>query len=269
MDKELEILVEKAVSGDKKALEKVISNIQDLVYNLALKMLLFSEDAQDATQEILVRVITRLSTYKQQSQFTTWVYRVAVNYLLTTKGKMSQKLIMDFDEYAKFIDTKQSAVVTYAKNEGELSLLEEEVKVSCTHGLLLCLNAQSRCIYILGDILEMNSMLGAEILDITPENFRKQLSRARANIRGFLSAKCGLINAKNACRCKKKIDFLADQQMIDSSNLRFAQATQRSIDLIKQIDTLENIATVYQVGKGFNAPEELVQKMKETIQSFT
>lgn len=64
-------LVERAVKGDKAALEELLGSVQDLVFNLALRMLGTVPDAEDATQEILVKVMTRLATFKGQSAFTT------------------------------------------------------------------------------------------------------------------------------------------------------------------------------------------------------
>ena len=74
MDQEtLETLVRRANTGDQESLEKIVLAIKDYVYNLSLKMLLFPEDAKDATQEILVKVITHLSTFNHKSKFSTWV----------------------------------------------------------------------------------------------------------------------------------------------------------------------------------------------------
>ena len=134
MNNKLNILVKKANSGDSKSLELVLLEVKDLIYNLSLKMLLFPEDAKDATQEILIKVVTHLSTFNYRSQFKTWVYRVATNYLINHKGKKSAEFAMPFEDYAKLIDSGQSDFVRYTSNEGELSLLEEEVKVSCTQG---------------------------------------------------------------------------------------------------------------------------------------
>ncbi|MEM6816684.1 MAG: sigma-70 family RNA polymerase sigma factor, partial [Bacteroidota bacterium] len=213
MEQDLIDQIEQALSGEKKALESIIEEVKDLIYNLSLKMLLFPEDAEDATQEILVKMITHLSTFQRKSSFQTWVYRIAGNYLITEKAKgRYQAKRISFDVYADQIDNGQSEKVMHASNEGEISMLEEEVKVSCTHGLLHCLNPTNRLIYILGDILDFNSVEGAEILDITPTSFRKQLSRSREKVRNFLTSKCGLVNADNPCRCKRKIDFLIDQE---------------------------------------------------------
>ena len=265
MQKKLEILVKKANEGDKKALESLIIGIKDFVYNLSLKMLLYPEDAKDASQEILVKITTHLSTFKYQSSFKTWVYRIAVNYLINAKGKQAQKFAMPFEDYEKLIDLGQKNTISYTQNQGEINLLEEEVKVSCTHGLLLCLTAKSRAIYILGELLEFNSKEGAAILGVSSESFRKQLSRSRQKIRNFLHNKCGLANPKNPCRCQKKVDYLINEQIIDPDQLRFAPFSNRSIDLIEKIKEMEKSAAIYKSVPAFEAPAELINQIKNII----
>ncbi len=266
LNKDLTQIIAAAKAGNKNALETIILEIKDLVYNLSLKMLLFPADAEDATQEILVKVITSLSTFKGTSQFTTWVYRIATNYLLTTKRNHAKRRTMSFEAYAKQIDKGQTAVVNYTQNEGELSLLEEEVKMSCTQGLLLCLKKEARMIYILAEILDFNSTEGAAILAISAANFRQQLSRARTKIRHFLQQKCGLANPDNPCRCNRKINFLIEAQMIDPQLLRYANFTNRSIDLIEKIDKLGRVTAIYRSVPTIKSPDRLIKKMQETIQ---
>ncbi len=270
MKEDIGYTIEQALAGDKDALESLIGEVKDLIYNLSLKMLLFPEDAEDATQEILVKMITHLSTFQGKSSFRTWVYRIASNYLISEKSKLVyQAKRISFDAYAEQIDKGQSDMVLFTSNEGEINLLEEEVKVSCTHGLLHCLNPTNRLIYILGDLLDFNSLEAAEILDISPTNFRKQLSRSRAKLREFLTAKCGIVNAENPCRCKRKIDFLIDQEMIDPKALRFAHHTSRSIDLMNKIDTLDKTLSVYKSVPSFKAPKEVLNEAKRLIKSTT
>lgn len=261
----LEILVEKANSGDRKALESVILNIKDYVYNLSLKMLLYPEDAEDATQEILIKVITHLSTFNHKSKFMTWVYRVSTNYLITYKSQKNKEFAMPFDDYEDLIDAGHSDTIRYSTNQGELSLLEEEVKVGCTQGLLLCLNSVDRMVYILSEILEFNSCEGAEIMEITAENFRKKLSRSRTKIRNFLNNKCGLANPKNPCRCNKKIDFLIDQKIVKPKDLRFANFSQRSIDLVEKLGELEKSIAIYRSVPQIEAPKAIMNTLRQTL----
>ncbi|MDB4292967.1 RNA polymerase sigma factor [Maribacter sp.] len=266
MKEALETIVEKAQNGDRKSLENLIVEIKDMVYNLSLRMLLYPMDAQDATQEILVKIVTHLSTFKGDSRFHTWVYRVATNYLLSEKRRKSTEFAMNFEAYAReLIDVGHSDTIAYTQNQGEQRLLEEEVKVSCTHGMLLCLNETNRMVYILAVILEFNSREGSEIMGISPENYRKQLSRSKTKLRNFLDAKCGLANPKNPCRCTKKIDYLISAKIIDPTSLRFANHKERSIELIETITALEKSAAIFRSTPQYATPDNVVQKMKETI----
>ena len=79
-NEELQALVDKATVGDKKSLETLIEGVQDLVFNLSLRMLGTFADAEDATQDILLKMITHLSSFRGESSFTTWVFGIAVNH---------------------------------------------------------------------------------------------------------------------------------------------------------------------------------------------
>jgi RNA polymerase sigma factor (sigma-70 family) len=260
-------VIQKACAGNKAALEVIIAQISDSIYNLSLRMLLFREDAEDATQEILIKIITHLHSFKGESAFETWAYRVASNYLITLKSKNAESFKMSFDQYADMLDTGHSNVVLYTKNEGELKLLEEEVRISCTHGMLLCLNPLDRVVYILGDIIGIDSIEAAEILDIKADNFRKILSRSRQKIRDFMNRKCGLINAKNPCRCLKKIDFLIDRQLINPSNLQFANR-ERSLTLMAQITEIDKSLTIFRDTPNYKFPNPKILEISNLINSI-
>ena len=68
----LEDLVRSAIDGDRNALEDFVRALQGDIYALALRMLCNREDAEDATQEILVRIVTHLSQFDFRSKVKTW-----------------------------------------------------------------------------------------------------------------------------------------------------------------------------------------------------
>ena len=98
-DNELLVLIDQAVAGDKHSLEIVLGGIQDLVFNLSLRMLGTFSDAEDASQDILLKVMTHLSSFKKESRFSTWVFAIAANHLKNYKKHMFAGHPLSFDNY--------------------------------------------------------------------------------------------------------------------------------------------------------------------------
>ena len=70
-------------------------------------------------------------------------------------------------------------------------------------------------------MFEVNSKIGAELLEISSDNFRKILSRARKDLYHFMNNKCGLLNTANPCRCPKKTKGFIQRGWIDTNELQF------------------------------------------------
>jgi RNA polymerase sigma factor (sigma-70 family) len=144
----LEDLARLAIDGDRGALDLVVRELQRDIYGLALRMLWNKEDAEDATQEILVRVVTRLSQFDFRSRLRTWAYRVGVNYLLDVKKSATERLL----SFERFADNLTETVALEGVSDTEQSLLIEEVKIGCTLAMLQCLDRSHRLAYVLGEI---------------------------------------------------------------------------------------------------------------------
>jgi RNA polymerase sigma factor (sigma-70 family) len=176
MPRTLEDLARQAIGGDREALDLLVRALQGDVYGLALRMLWNREDAEDATQEILVRTVTRLAQFDFRSKLKTWVYRIAVNYLLDVKKSPVEQVRLNFQ---RFGDDLVDGLSSGGPADSERSLLVEEVKIGCTLGMLQCLDRPHRLAYVLGEILDLSGPDSAEALEIPPELFRKRLQHAR------------------------------------------------------------------------------------------
>src|SRR6267143_1222970 len=104
-DHEDQSLVMRARSGDRKALQDLVQRHQGWIYNIAVRMLFHPQDAEDATQEILVKVLTRLSSFEGRSSFRTWLYRIAVNHVLNVKRGREELKITTFSAYGDALDS--------------------------------------------------------------------------------------------------------------------------------------------------------------------
>src|SRR5713226_5252019 len=97
-------LVEQARNGDRAALEKLVLRHQAWIYNIAVRMVFQPHDAEEVTQEVLVKVITRLSTFKGESKFRTWLYRIAANHVVNMKRRSAETQSLTFASYGAAID---------------------------------------------------------------------------------------------------------------------------------------------------------------------
>lgn len=203
---ETQKLVRLAAEGDKGALEQLLTGVQDLVFNLSLRMLGTIHDAEDASQEILIRVMTNLASFRGESAFTTWVFRIAVNHLKNYRKSMFAQHPLSFEYYGEDIMSGKEKDIPDLTMGVDRNLLEQELKLSCTNVMLQCLDTDSRCIYILGTMFRVDSRLAAEILEISPEAYRQRLSRIKKKMAGFLDEYCGL-SGKGVCSCSKRISY--------------------------------------------------------------
>src|ERR1700756_4605131 len=97
-------LVEQAKNGDRSALERLVLRHQAWIYNIALRMVFRPQDAEEVTQEVLIKAITRLSIFQGDSQFRTWLYRITANHVLNMKRRGGEMQPLTFSGYADAIN---------------------------------------------------------------------------------------------------------------------------------------------------------------------
>jgi len=232
----LEETAQQASAGDKDALNHLVAALQGDLYGLSLRMLCNREDAEDATQEILIRVVTRLAQFDSRSKLKTWAYRVAVNYILDVKKSATERLRMTFEQLAEDV---VSGLKDAALPEAEQSLLVEEVKIGCSMGMLQCLDREHRLAFILGDCMEMQGPEAAEIQQISPELFRKRLQLARAKMLRFMKSYCGLVSDTAPCHCNRQIPAFPQTSKICSQGCSYATTPvsfEQSRAMVRQVE---------------------------------
>lgn len=215
-------LIGQAKHGSRDALEKLVLRHQSWIYNIAVRMVFRVQDAEEVTQEVLIKAITRLGTFREESQFRTWLYRITANHVLNMKRRGGEAEGQVFSSYAAAInDTPDLDLPDPKSVPVDVPLLVEEAKISCTTGMLLCLDRKQRLIFTLGEIFGASDKVGSEVLEVTPDNFRQSLSRARRDLYQFMHGQCGLVNANNPCRCPKKTKGFIQAGHVDPGQLQF------------------------------------------------
>lgn len=226
-----ENLVESSLKGHKKHLELLIERYNDYIFNICYKMLWNIDDAKDLTQEILISAITKLDSFKFNSSFKTWIYRIATNHTLNFIKANKRSKLFSFEQFGNSLDaTPDHFLPDKAYGHTDNEILFEETKQTCMAGMLMCLDNDYRMIFIIGEILGFNDKIGSEILAISPENFRMSLSRAKKELYNFMHDKCGLVNTKNPCRCSKKTKSFIEAGYVNPDKLLFFPAHKTFIE---------------------------------------
>lgn len=250
-------LVARAVDGDTAALEEVVRLVQDPLYRLALRMVWRPADAEDATQEILVRVVTRLASWRAEARLLTWAYRIGVNYLLNLRRSTPLEAAgISLETFGEGL-AEGLAPGDYAGPDA--ALLTQEVRLTCSQALLQCLERGERVAFVLSEVFELSSPEAAWIVDTTPAAFRKRLERARRRIKAFMESTCSLVNPDAFCRCARRVATAVAAGRIDpggpSLSTHPVTPTGRKVaEAAAQLHRLHDAASVLRAHPDYAAP---------------
>jgi hypothetical protein len=201
------------------------------------------------------------------------VYRVASNHLLATRKRRAELSCANFEDFAEGIDKGLASKWHRSIPEAVLTLWVKEMQISCTQGMLLCMDRDHRLAYILGEVFDVTGEQGGAILDITPAAFRKRLSRSRDRLYTFMEKHCSLINPSSPCSCERQIIQCSPDDVSQAPKPIFTKYPCRGrhdpdlIDRLKERDRLSRMAAVFKNHPDYEAPDFLVNNLKELIVS--
>ena len=176
---DIDRLVVRAQRGDAAALEAVCARARPLLVRHARRLIGASADAEDAVQEVLMVVCARIGTYRREGSFAGWLYAVATRCILRRAATTPQDAALAADLADRALVTDHDPMT-----EAEWRLVEQDLHLACTLGVLTGLSPEARRLYLLGEVLAVPDTVGAEATQVTPAAYRKRLERARRAVAG-------------------------------------------------------------------------------------
>ncbi|MFA6031909.1 MAG: RNA polymerase sigma factor [Myxococcota bacterium] len=224
-----------AWEGNRAALEAVVRAAERPVFNLAMRMLANRADAEDATQEILVKIVTHLGSIRDVDAAGAWAFKIACRYLVQQRKRGAvEAMQLSFEGFAADLEMGLSPPSDHGLNEAEVRLAVSEVKVGCTLAMLVCLSRDLRIAYILGDIFEVTDTEAAAVLEIDPAAYRQRLRRARSAVTAFVTKSCGVVSEEAPCRCEQRV----------GQALRIGRVVKGKPDLLSGPDDVHSLADI-------------------------
>lgn len=268
---ELRALVDRAVAGDRGALEAVVVAIKDDLYNLAMRMLGNRAEAEDATQEILIQVVTHLAQWRGDASLRTWTWRIAVRHLMRMKrGRLEEIVTLELGAQAVALGASNPPLPRLT--ETELQRLANEVRLSCTQGMLTSLDRDQRISFILAELFELDSTQAADVLDIDAATHRKRVQRARSRLGEWMGRHCGIVDPANPCRCRRQIPVAIAHGFIDPDALPLTSHAERRdprrrLPVLDAGEQLELAVHTICNHPDYQAPDSLVARIRALLET--
>lgn len=180
-----EEVVARVLDGETALFEIIMRRYNQRLYRVAHSILRDDAEAQDVMQDAYVRAYQHLDQFAGRAKFSTWLTRIAVHEALARAHRRSRVQGLDAEPYGGNMDPLVSKTPDPEQQASDREL------VALLQSAVLALPANYRSVLVLRDIEEMSTSDTAEALDLTEENVKVRLHRARALLRRELFARAG------------------------------------------------------------------------------
>jgi DNA-directed RNA polymerase specialized sigma24 family protein len=171
---DLDRLVARAQRGDAAALEAVCGRARPMLLRHARRLLGRSPDVEDAVQDTLMLVCARIGTYRWEGSFAGWLYAIATRCILRRAGATPREAELAVELADKALLSDHDPMT-----DADWGLVEQDLHLACTVGVLTGLSPDTRRLYLLGEVLAVPDRVGAQVAQTSPAAYRKRLERAR------------------------------------------------------------------------------------------
>ena len=189
-----ETLAARAAAGDDHAFEQIVARYEARLFRLACR-LTSDTDAPDVLQETFLQVYRSLPSFRGESRFGTWIYRIATNAALMLRRVRARRPAESLDAFVPRFDERGvhaelPAQLQVASRADEL--LDQQTLAEKARAGIARLPDLYRDAFVLRDLEEMSSAEVAQVLGIDPAAVRQRVHRARMMLRGYLSELLGV-----------------------------------------------------------------------------
>ena len=174
-------LIDRALRGDRSAFARLVEANQERLFSSMLQVTGSPDEAEEVVQEAFIRAFLKLDTFQQNSQFFTWLYRIAFNSALTRKRRRRAKFSLD-----QWRESNGQEVAYHGDAVDEPMLQRERVEM--VRAALGLLSDDHRSILVLREMDGYSYEEIAEILEISIGTVRSRLSRARNQLKVVLES---------------------------------------------------------------------------------
>lgn len=183
-------LLEQCRQGDAAAFGRLVLKYQDRIFNTCWRLCGNQADAEDFTQEAFIRAFQSMGSFAGRSRFSTWLFRIAVNLVLSARRSKGRRMTQSLDAQSDRrsgdpLPSKANRLAAEDPSPEQHAAGREHERIVLQ--ALNKLDDESRSVVVLRDVESFGYEEIAEILGIPTGTVKSRLHRARLALRGELS----------------------------------------------------------------------------------
>ena len=180
-----EDIIQQAKEGDKLAQGKIVKQYENMVYNLALRLMGNVEDAEGVMQETFIKVLDALPSFRGDSKLSTWIYRITANFAMMELRKR-KRIFLSLDDYS-FNENRDFAAFNRSIGDNPESILQNSELREVMDEAIEELPPKYKTAFVMKDLQGLSLKQVAKILDMNIATVKTHVRRARLFLRDKLT----------------------------------------------------------------------------------
>lgn len=251
-----------AMTAAPEALDSLYREHSSRLYKLALSLTGNSDDAADAVQETFCKAAASLSSFRGDSSFSTWAYRICVNVV---NDRLRQRRRLPIQIFTEDLGLSMEEIVEANPADDPLTVaLAEDIKLRCLYCFSECLPRRQRQVFCLSHVMGFDHPAIASVLEISAGAVKASLCRARKRLDGYLNDRCVFIKPENPCSCRQWVRFGLSRGIVrppESEERLLARARRVRAEVGAIFDLHRLYSSIYDA----KSEEYFAQRLKEGI----
>ncbi len=182
-------LVDRFRKGDMQAFGLLVTKYQDRIYNLVIRLCPQAADAEELAQEAFLKAMERIAQFRGQSQFYTWLFRIAANLAISHRrrgGRLKFQSLTGSDDFENTQAEALTAALAEKRCPSPVAAAISNESAARVEQAVTELDEEFRVVLVLRDVEEMDYSQIAEVLDVPVGTVKSRLHRARTVLRQSL-----------------------------------------------------------------------------------
>lgn len=229
---------------------------------LALAMTGNPDDACEVVQDAFCRAYESRYSFRGDSSFSTWIYRVCVN---VATDRIRRRRRLPIEVFTEDMGLSEDDIIDRNPGEDPLSLaLAEDIRTRCLFCFSECLPRRQRQVLCLNLVMGLSQREIAEVLGIAANAVKASLFRARRRIDGYLNDRCEFIRQGNPCSCRQWVRFGLERGIVakPSDGVELARRADR---VRAEIGAILDMRSLYRVAFDVQADELFARRLRDGI----